>query len=89
MTAKTVIVITDPTLNTLYNTVWTLESLGVDINVPIDIIPMDGQHGHYVISVPASAPNKGVKQRCAAKDADGRRCIRGPRHRENHRYEEV
>ena len=43
MTAKTVIVITDPTLNTLYNTVWTLESLGVDINVPIDIIPMDGQ----------------------------------------------
>jgi len=43
--------------------------------------------GAVTVTAKPEAPHKGVKQRCRAKDAQGRRCVRGPRHAENHRYE--
>lgn len=87
--SKTMLVITNPTVDSLFNSIVALSEMGVHDDATIEIAPLANVTGGFVLVATDPAPHRGVKQRCAAKDADGRRCIRGPRHRENHRYENV
>lgn len=87
MSAKTMLVITNPTLDTLFNSIVALSEMGVSDDSIVEIAPLVNITGGFVLVATQPAAHKGVKQRCTAKDADGRRCVRGPRHRENHRYE--
>ena len=79
-------IIINPTFDGLYDMLAAMEAMKVPSDASIDIIPT-GRDGVYQFIVYMPAPHKGVKQRCATVDAQGRRCIRGPRHAENHRYE--
>ena len=81
--SSTSIIVNDLTLLTVWEALSTLSEEGVANDATISVSQTPG--GMYRIS--AKNP-EGVKQRCATVDANGRRCIRGPRHRENHRYEE-
>ena len=84
--SSTSIIVNDLTLLTVWEALSTLSEEGVANDATISVSQTPG--GMYRISAKNPAPHKGVKQRCATVDANGRRCIRGPRHRENHRYEE-
>jgi hypothetical protein len=83
------LVITEPTLDSLFNSIVALSEMGVKDEARIEISPLANVTGGFVLVATDPAPNRGVKQRCATKDGQGRRCIRGARHREQHRYENV
>lgn len=82
---KMTVVVSNMTPGNLLDALYALSDSGIDDDTPLEIGTL--KSGAVTISAKPPAPHKGVKQRCAHEDADGRRCIRGPRHRENHRYE--
>jgi hypothetical protein len=85
---RTTILITDLTLLNVWEALGVLSNEGVEDDAVIDIETTTG--GMFRVSAEIEkrpAPNKGVKQRCRTTDHAGRRCVRGPRHPEQHRYE--
>lgn len=80
------IIVKELTINTVYEAIMILAEDGVEVDSPISVDRLVNT-GAWIISSNGTQPKPRARQRCRTKDAQGRRCIRGPRHPESHRYE--
>lgn len=80
------IYIEHPTIASIFGAISVLADVsGLDDDSTVTIDSLD--NGAVIFTASPPPPHKGKKQRCRATDAHGRRCVRGPRHPESHRYE--
>ena len=87
---ETSIIIPTPTITTLVEALWILGDTVGDWDQTVTVSIIDGSESLILTAGIVAKPrpaHAGKKQRCATKDAAGRRCVRGPRHPEQHRYE--